>query len=639
MNSSMSASTEYNMRMVDSKYAENQMRLSEILYLLSSVKCYEVMLDVYERYNDKNYVSSYQSQINRINARLTLLYQANSHRDSDNFEHWNYSDESKAIKKAIKSMSVKGVSEEEIKTKSLADWKWIVEPSVEADDIQPVTYLNYACDKNGSYFNTAGLQVYDKVSIIHKNGKVGLISYTGMNISNIEFSGISYVDRDEKYYKLEGEKYAIIQKHFEVEKVNIEEDFHFLGGQESYLIWVAELNALFDGQRPEYKAKVKYNDVIAASYVSKIKKTSEYDFEAIEDGSYILINNGSPVNNQIYEDAGVYSDEVIPLKLNGKWGYLDEKGSQVLPFEFDSCYENIYCGSVAYNASNGFIVVKKESQYAIYDLEGKLVIDYGTFEAIRPVYEGMAWVKQDGKWGVIGLTQDVQGISVVAPKKTITKIEATVSEKSGARLRSGPGTDYDVIGMLSNNKKITICGITKDWSYIRVNSTYGWVKSDLIIKEIDSISLKSKPDKLNYYVGDTLETKGLKLKVKFVDKTEKEIMNGFTCEPTKFSNTGTQAVTVTYGDKKVTFDVEICKAPSLPKLTNKNVATVLESQLMWYAGFENLIVGELDESDSFLKDNYVFYKSKEYKNKKDFIKELKNNLNISDDDIPLVFNL
>ena len=488
MNSSMSACTEYNMKMADSKPAENKMRLSEILYLLSSAKCYEVMLEVYDRYNDKSSVSYYQSQINKINARLILLYQAKDTSESKDKTSLNYRDESKAIKKAIKSMYVKGVSEEDFKYKNLANWKWIVEPSVEADDIQPVLYDDYYVDDNGViHYNTWRLQAYDKISIIQKNNKYGLVAYNGMDICDTKFSHICYIVNGEKYYGLLGNNNYIIKDHYQTEKMkgNV-----FFMEPSSTLYWISELEGLYDGDNYDpkisYNSKVKYTEPIAVPFVNQINKLSKDAFEVVGYDSYVLVNNGKIITNQQYEAGGVYSDGVIPMKLNGKWGYLDQNGKQILPFDFDSIDESN--GRYAYNASNGYIVVKKENLYAVFDIDGNPVIDYGKFDEIRPVYEGMAWVKQDGKWGVIGLSQDIQGVSIAAPKETTSEIEATVSDKNGVRLRGGPGTDYDVIGMLSNNKKVTVCGRTDDWSCVKVGSNYGWVKSNLLGVDLPEIS-------------------------------------------------------------------------------------------------------------------------------------------------------
>ena len=252
---------------------------------------------------------------------------------------------------------------------------------------------------------------------------------------------------------------------------------------QSYLRWVKDYNGLYEcelGPIIDLNDKVVYNEPSAVIYTDKIKKVSKYIYEAISPDEYVVfVNNGRIVTEHIYEDAGCFSDGVIPLKLNGKWGYIDGNGKTILPFEFDSIRQPNVNDNI-YDASNGYIVVKKDNQYAIFDVTGSLVINYGVFEEIRPVYEGMAWVKQDGKWGVIGLSQDIQGVSIAAPKEATAEIEATVSDKNGVRLRCGPGTDYDVIGILSNKKKVTICGRSDDWTYIQVGSNYGWVKSSLL---------------------------------------------------------------------------------------------------------------------------------------------------------------
>lgn len=493
--SAQGAYAEYN-HMTDSKYTEEQKRLSLLMYLLASKRCYQLLYEVFKERHDwffcltpelyKGYMDSYQKRINQISARLTLLYMADNTRDATKK---TYSDESKAIKKAIKSMSVKGVSEDEFKYKNLADWKWIIEPSVEADDIQPVRYGDYLYDKNGCHFNSLRAQVYDKLSIITEESdgnsndeKYGLISYSGMKISSCNFDHIFFIDQyKDRFYVLGGEvSNKIINEHYEIDR---KRQYDAPMEVQSYLRWVKDYNGLYEcelGPIIDLNDKVVYNEPSAVIYTDKIKKVSKYIYEAISPDEYVVfVNNGRIVTEHIFEDAGCFSDGVIPLKLNGKWGYIDGNGKTILPFEFDSIRQPNVNDNI-YDASNGYIVVKKDNQYAIFDVTGSLVINYGVFEEIRPVYEGMAWVKQDGKWGVIGLSQDIQGVSIAAPKEATAEIEATVSDKNGVRLRCGPGTDYDVIGILSNKKKVTICGRSDDWTYIQVGSNYGWVKSSLL---------------------------------------------------------------------------------------------------------------------------------------------------------------
>ena len=74
---------------------------------------------------------------------------------------------------------------------------------------------------------------------------------------------------------------------------------------------------------------------------------------------------------------------------------------------------------------------------------------------------------------------------------------------------------------------------------------------------MSSISVKTNPTKTNYFVGDTLNIAGLTLTATYNNGTTETITSGFTCSPTKLNIAGTQAVTVTYGGKTTTFNVNV----------------------------------------------------------------------------------
>lgn len=77
---------------------------------------------------------------------------------------------------------------------------------------------------------------------------------------------------------------------------------------------------------------------------------------------------------------------------------------------------------------------------------------------------------------------------------------------------------------------------------------------------VTGVSVSSKPNKTSYYVGDTLNTAGLSLKVSYNNGSSKTITSGFTCTPTALKNTGTQTITVSYGGKTTSFSVTVAKA-------------------------------------------------------------------------------
>ena len=88
-------------------------------------------------------------------------------------------------------------------------------------------------------------------------------------------------------------------------------------------------------------------------------------------------------------------------------------------------------------------------------------------------------------------------------------------------------------------------------------------------KSVSSISVKSKPSKLSYKVGDKLATKGLKITVRYSNKTTKTLTSGFTCSPVKLSKAGTQKITVNYKGKKTSFNVTVSKVVKSVRIKSK----------------------------------------------------------------------
>ena len=76
-------------------------------------------------------------------------------------------------------------------------------------------------------------------------------------------------------------------------------------------------------------------------------------------------------------------------------------------------------------------------------------------------------------------------------------------------------------------------------------------------EEVTSLTIATKPTKTSYYVGDTLDTTGLKLTATYNNGTTQTITSGFTCTPTALSTAGAQTVTVNYGGKTATFTVNV----------------------------------------------------------------------------------
>jgi len=132
---------------------------------------------------------------------------------------------------------------------------------------------------------------------------------------------------------------------------------------------------------------------------------------------------GMLVDGELYTDDyenGVDFDYngIGALCKDGKWGYFNSKGEQILPFEFsaaDYLPEGYYIpqGDVdfPYSSSYGYIALCKDGMWGYADLEGNMVTDF-EFEEARPVYTDKAWVKIDGAWSVIEFSKPGEGITV-----------------------------------------------------------------------------------------------------------------------------------------------------------------------------------------------------------------------------------
>lgn len=70
-------------------------------------------------------------------------------------------------------------------------------------------------------------------------------------------------------------------------------------------------------------------------------------------------------------------------------------------------------------------------------------------------------------------------------------------------------------------------------------------------------SIVSLPVKQEYCVGEKLNTKGLAISVTYLDGTTEILNSGFTCSPQVLNQTGTQTITVSYGNRTAEFMVYV----------------------------------------------------------------------------------
>lgn len=157
----------------------------------------------------------------------------------------------------------------------------------------------------------------------------------------------------------------------------------------------------------------------------------------------------------------------------------------------------------------------------------------------------------------------VDGIGVVTlPKKTQYKVGDNL-ETEGLSIRAYSGNTHFVIssGLDCSPTVLNTAGSqTITVTYAGKTCTFT-VKVAEEKEVIQTVTVAARPTKVEYTVGDRLDSTGLTLRV-VTNKGTKEVTSGFSCSPKVLTTAGTQTVTVAYGQYTCTFDVTVKAAAS-----------------------------------------------------------------------------
>ena len=82
-----------------------------------------------------------------------------------------------------------------------------------------------------------------------------------------------------------------------------------------------------------------------------------------------------------------------------------------------------------------------------------------------------------------------------------------------------------------------------------------------------ALYIASFPAKVNYMLGESLNTDGLKLRQTMSSGAEHEITSGFSCSPVVLNTVGQQRITVTYGKLSCAFSVTVSDSTPSPSPT------------------------------------------------------------------------
>lgn len=299
-----------------------------------------------------------------------------------------------------------------------AEYEWITEPEIEADDI----YYVKSNDYEGNPLNTLNLQFESETAVIRNGSSLSLIGMDGERITDQNFSSIY---EEGKWYVLTPEEPVYEEEIGEVCQTYISDgrdivpSFDGVSGgalTDAYYYSQGALHSIWEGTDFSYlqqDASGQTFPVQQSEEICSIPSSTGQFGERITwwsslSGKYAVFTNGTAVTDFIYDRCGSESDGLLAVESDGKIGYVNTEGEEVIPLEYDPSWDQFYTyrqdeTPFAYAASEGYVPLVSDGAWELRDVEGNVVIPSGIFEKILPVYDGKCWVKKDGRWGVISL--------------------------------------------------------------------------------------------------------------------------------------------------------------------------------------------------------------------------------------------
>lgn len=138
--------------------------------------------------------------------------------------------------------------------------------------------------------------------------------------------------------------------------------------------------------------------------------------------------NGKVVADPIYDDIFTVTGRLIPVMRNGKWGYEDSKGKEVIPCEFEPIvrvsygewrndnYFDTYGNNRPNAVRDNYVVVKKNGKYGVLDLNGNVVIPF-EYEAMSYYLSNSFIMRKGDKWYVKRIKESMEEVEMPLLRK------------------------------------------------------------------------------------------------------------------------------------------------------------------------------------------------------------------------------
>lgn len=174
----------------------------------------------------------------------------------------------------------------------------------------------------------------------------------------------------------------------------------------------------------------------------------------------------------------LFSEGLLAVYKDGRYGYIDSKGKKVIEFYFDE----------AYAFQDGIALVKVGTKYSLINKKGVKVIDEDYDYLERDVETGLVWYVKNDKLGLMNTNGKIITDAIYqVTKSSFSSTYYIHSYFSDGLARVSNGTKYGFIDSKGQVKiDLTYDGVgsfVNGLAYVKVGSKYGYIdkKNKLVI--------------------------------------------------------------------------------------------------------------------------------------------------------------
>ena len=312
-------------------------------------------------------------------------------------------------------------TEENDNSQQSSEYSWTVKPSYDFDNVEMIK-LAFCCLWGEGYlsepvnnwdgFSYVDVKAADKITgiyVIEKNGKQGMVDLNGNQLTDIIFDKIGTTPDGVFSFVIDSGNLYTPNTEYSIDtNYNLSAPQVGFGGYSPVTLYNAFDDKVywFDAGIWEEVTNPENNFllVVHGTNVENIKdvKCEDDDWDSCKKGLYC---NGKLVVPLEYDFTSSYGS--ISSTTDSQYErFVFSKDNKIYVFDQNGkCYsDGIYSykdnGKQEISYVNGYLPVCKDDRWGLIDVNGNEVISC-QFEDITSVYDGKAWAKQNGKWGVI----------------------------------------------------------------------------------------------------------------------------------------------------------------------------------------------------------------------------------------------